>query len=120
MLTWHGALAWALIAVNALAGVWALAAQRWPALRGWPLWSTIIAAQVLAVAQAITGSILIADDRYQAPELHALYGFSSVVAVGILYSYRSSSFMRGKEHLLYGLGCLFIMGLGLREVIALS
>ena len=52
--------------------------------------------------------------------LHALYGFSAVVAVGILYSYRTSPFMRGKEYLLYGLGCLFIMGLGLREVISLS
>jgi hypothetical protein len=28
--------------------------------------------------------------------------------------------MRGKEYVLYGLGCLFIMGLGLREVISLS
>jgi hypothetical protein len=117
MLAWHGALAWALIAVNALAGVWALAAQRWAALRGWPLWSTIIVAQVLAVVQAVTGSILIADDRYEPEELHALYGFSAVIAVGILYSYRSSAFMRGREHLLYGLGCLFIMGLGLRELV---
>ena len=117
MLAWHGALAWALIAVNAVAGVWALAAQRWVPLRGWPLWSVIIAGQVLAMVQAVTGSILIADDRGRPEDLHALYGFSAVIAVGILYSYRSSSFMRGKEHLLYGLGSLFIMGLGLRELV---
>ncbi len=117
MLAWHGALAWVLIVANALAGAWALAAQRWVAFRGWALWSVIIAAQVLAVAEAVTGSILIANDRRQPEELHALYGFSAVVAVGILYSYRSSSFMRGKEHVLYGLGCLFIMGLGLRELV---
>ena len=49
-----------------------------------------------------------------------MYGFSAVIAVGILYSYRTSSFMRGKEYLLYGGGCLFIMGLGLRETLALS
>ena len=32
-LDWHGALAWALIIVNAVAGAWALAAQRWSMLR---------------------------------------------------------------------------------------
>jgi hypothetical protein len=116
-LDWHGALAWALIAVNALAGAWALAAHRWRVLRGWPLWTVIVAAQLTAIAQAITGTILIARDDLEPEELHVLYGFSAVVAVGILYSYRSSSFMRGKEYLLYGLGCLFIMGLGLRELV---
>ena len=35
---------------------------------------------------------------------------------GILASYRTSPFMHGKQHLLYGLGCLFIMGLGLRNL----
>ena len=48
--------------------------------------------------------------------VHALYGFSAIIAVGILYSYRTSSFMKGKELLLYGAGCLFIMGLGLRNL----
>ena len=68
-------------------------------------------------AQAITGTILIARDDLEPGRLHALYGFSAVIAVGILYSYRTSPFMRGREHLLYGLGCLFIMGLGLRELV---
>jgi len=117
MLAWHGGLAWALIAVNAGAGAWALGAHRWLALRGWPLWSAIVVGQLLAIVQAITGSVLIARDERQPEELHALYGFSAVVAVGILCSYRSSSFMRGKEYVLYGLGSLFIMGLGLRELV---
>jgi hypothetical protein len=117
---WHDAGAWVLIAVNAAAGLWALAAHRWTALRGRPLWAAIILAQLTAFFQAITGTILIAAEDRTAPRLHALYGFSAVVAVGILYSYRTSPFMRGKEHLLYGLGCLFIMGLGLRELISLS
>ena len=116
-LDWHGALAWVLIAVNALAGAWSLAAHQWRVLRGWPLWIVIIAAQLTAIAQAITGTILIAADDLEAEQLHVLYGFSAVIAVGILYSYRTSSFMRGKEYVLYGLGCLFIMGLGLRELV---
>jgi hypothetical protein len=119
-LDWHDVGAWVLIVANALAGLWALAAHRWTTLRGRALWAAIFVAQLTAFAQAITGTILIAGEDREAPRLHALYGFSAVIAVGILYSYRTSPFMRGKEHLLYGLGCLFIMGLGLRELISLS
>ena len=49
-------------------------------------------------------------------QFHALYGFSAIVAVGILYSYRGSPFIKDKLYLLYGLGSLFIMGLGIREL----
>jgi hypothetical protein len=119
-LDWHRIGAWGLIVANAGAGVWALAAHRWSSLRGRPLWAAIIVAQLTTFVQAISGTILITRDDLEAPRLHALYGFSAVIAVGILYSYRTSPFMRGKEYLLYGLGSLFIMGLGLRELISLS
>lgn len=119
-LRWHGALAWVLVGANAFAGAWALAAHRWERLRGRPLWAVIVAAQLTALAQAITGTILIAHYDREPANLHALYGFSALIAVGILYSYRTSSWMRGKEYLLYGVGSLFIMGLGLRETLALS
>ena len=42
---------------------------------------------------------------------------STIVAVGILYSYRGSPFVKDKRYLLYGLGSLFIMGLGIRAMI---
>lgn len=119
-LDWHRTGAWMLVGANAAAGFWALAAHRWTALRGRLLWGTIIVAQLTAFAQAISGTILMTRDDLEPGRLHALYGFSAVIAVGILYSYRTSPFMRGKEHVLYGLGCLFIMGLGLRELISLS
>lgn len=116
-LDWHEALAWVLIIANAVAGAWALAAQRWPALRGRPLWAVVVVAQLTTFAQALTGTILMARDDLEPARLHALYGFSSVIAVAILYSYRTSPFMRGKQYLLYGVGSLFIMGLGLRELV---
>ena len=119
-LDWHHGVAIALIASNALAGLWCLAAHRFELLRGWPLWITVGLAQATTFAQAGTGAWLIARDDIDPPQLHALYGFSAIIAVGILYSYRTSTWMRGKEWMLYGLGCLFIMGLGLRELLALS
>jgi len=115
--SWHDAGAWVLIVSNAIAGGWALVAHRWPAWRARPLWVAVVVAQLAAFAQAITGTIMMARDELEPGRLHAVYGFSAVIAVGILYSYRSSPWMRDKEHLLYGLGCLFIMGLGLRELV---
>lgn len=119
-LRWHDVLAWILVGTNAFAGAWALAAHRWPALRGRPLWAAVIVAQLSTFSQAITGTILMSKYELEPARLHALYGFSAVIAVGILYSYRTSSWMKGKEYLLYGGGCLFIMGLGLRETLALT
>jgi len=119
-LSWHHGLAIALIASNALAGAWALAAHRFTVLRGWPLWVTIALAQATTFAQAITGTVLMAHYHLQPARLHALYGFSAIVAVGILYSYRTSPFMKGKVYLLYAAGSLFIMGLGLRELVLLT
>jgi len=117
LLTWHRGLAWALIAANAAAGAWSLAAHCRPGLRGRPVWAAIAVAQLLAFAEAITGSILITRYDLEPARLHALYGFSAIIAVGILYSYRTTSYMRGREYLLYSGGCLFIMGLGLRELV---
>ena len=116
-LAWHEAVAWVLIATNAIAGVWALAAHRYGDLRGRPLWVAVAIAQLTTIVQAITGTILMARDDLEPAPLHALYGFSAVIAVGILYSYRTSPFMRDKQYLLYAVGSLFIMGLGLRELV---
>jgi hypothetical protein len=116
-LSWHDGGAWALIATNAVAGAWALVAHRWPAWRGWPLWIAIVVAQSTTILQAVTGTILMTRFDLEPARLHALYGFAAVIAVAILFSYRTSSGMRGKEHVLYGVGSLFIMGLGLRELV---
>jgi uncharacterized membrane protein len=115
-LDWHEAFGWALIAVNALAGVWALTAYQFRRLRGRPLWVTVIVGQLLAFVQAFIGVVLMSRYDYELDDMHALYGFSAIIAVGILYSYRSSPFMKGKDLLLYGFGSLFIMGLGIRNL----
>ena len=43
------------------------------------------------------------------------YGFVAIIAVGIIYSYRMQ--MRHRLYLLYGLGGLFVMGLGIRALL---
>jgi hypothetical protein len=113
----HATNAWALIGLNAVAGVWCLAAFRWPLLRGRSLWIVVIVAELTVFAQAAVGAVLANRDGVELDDMHALYGFSAIIAVAILYSYRTSPFLKGKELLLYGFGSLFIMGLGLRNLV---
>jgi hypothetical protein len=113
----HLATAWLLIGANAAAGAWCLLAHRYVALRGRAMWGLVIVAQTLAFLQAVFGAVLSQQTGVELDDMHALYGFSAIVAAMILYAYRTSPFVRGKEHLLYGFGSLFIMGLGLRELV---
>ena len=81
-------------------------ARRVPVHRpaGRPMWVAVIVGQLLAFVQAIIGVVLTTRYDYELDDMHALYGFSAIIAVGILYSYRTSPFMKGKDLLLYGFG----------------
>ncbi len=112
----HEVNGWLLIALNAAVGVWCLTAYRWASLRSRVLWVAVIIAQLTTFSQAVSGAVLANRDEVRLDDMHALYGFSAIVAVGIMYSYRTSPFMKGKDLLLYGFGGLFVMGLGLRNL----
>ena len=102
---------------NAAAGAWCLVAHIEPRARHRLLWSAVIAAQVLVFVEVTLGVILMNVEDLEPPELHVLYGFSAIIAVAILYGYRSTSdWVHEREYLIYGLGSLFIMGLGIREL----
>lgn len=112
----HDINAWLLIGLNAVAGLWCLIAYRWPRLRSTAMWVFVGLAQLTAFSQAVTGALLANCDGVELDDMHALYGFSAIIAVGIMFSYRSSPGLKGKELLLYGFGSLFVMGLGLRNL----
>ena len=106
-----------LIIGNAVAGVWCLAAYRWRQLAGVAMWSVVVVAQATTFVQAAIGALWANQDDIEIDDMHMLYGFSTLVAVAILYSYRGSPFIKDKTTLLYGFGSLFIMGLGLRNLV---
>ncbi len=106
------------IVVNGIAGLYCLAAWRWKALRGRPVWIVTIVAEAAVLVQIALGVALVAGDKGYAkavPRFHMFYGFVIFIAVGLLYGYRAQ--MKGRLELLYGLGGLFIMGLGIRAVL---
>jgi len=109
---------WGFVAVvaNALAGLYALAAWRWPRLRGRPVWAAIGVAFGAIMVQVVFGVWLVAVDDFEPPEIHMFYGFLVYVTVGVLYSYNHLFRARGWMELAYGLGGLFMMGLGIRAI----
>ena len=115
MLKLHKSWAWFVIIGNGLAGAWALGANWLPALRTRALWWFTIIAELSVFVQVGLGVGLVAGQKYVAPKFHMFYGFVAIIAVGIIYSYRMQ--MRDRLYLLYGLGGLFVMGLGIRALL---
>src|SRR5436853_830021 len=98
-----------------MAGLWALAALRWPSLRTRALWWFTAFVEFAVFVQVGMGVGLVAGQHYKPPKFHMFYGFVAIMAVGIIYSYRQQ--LRHRLLLLYGLGGLFIMGLGIRALL---
>ncbi len=112
----HVVAAWFLIISNAFVGLWAVIAQYVPQIRHRVLWIATLVAQLSTLVVAGIGALIVNRKGVELDSFHALYGFSTIFAVAILYSYRSSPFIADKIHLLYGCGGLFIMGLGIRNL----
>jgi hypothetical protein len=110
----HEAFAWVVIASNALAGLWALAANWLEPLRVRALWWFVIAAEATIFVQVVLGVLLITIDDFEPPKFHMFYGFIALFTVLIVYSYRSQ--LQKQRYLLYGFGSLFLMGLAIRAM----
>ncbi len=110
----HVAWAWVVIVANAVAGVWALGAHRYPALRRRELWWATAVAQLAVFVQVVIGVVLIQGRDTEPFGFHMLYGFTAAFTVAIIYSYRAQ--LKDQLYLLYGLGGLFLMGLAIRAL----
>lgn len=115
LLQFHAAWAWVVIIGNAMAGFWSLAAIKVSSLRTKALWWFTIFAQTAVFIQVATGIYLVAGERKEPPAFHPFYGFVAIVASGFLFAYRDR--MAHRLYLLYGLGGLFLAGLGIRALL---
>jgi hypothetical protein len=115
LLDLHESFSWFVVVSNAIVGLWALGAHWLPALRTRAIWWFVILAELSVFAQVAMGVGMVAGQGIEAPKFHMFYGFVAIIAIGIIYSYRQQ--MEKWLYLLYGLGSLFIMGLGIRAMI---
>ena len=111
----HVTWAWVVIIGNGMAGVWSLFALKSPGRRTRALWWFTAIAQIAIVVQVVLGVVLVSGQGLQVEKFHMFYGFVAIIAGAIMYSYRHS--MAHRIHLLYGLGGLFLMGLGIRAML---
>ncbi len=109
----HSTVSWLFIISNGLVGLWSLAAHQWPAARHRAGWIAVGVAQAIIVAQVVLGVLLQTSEDIDSGQ-HQLYGFAAFMSIGIIFAYRNE--MRDKPYLLYGLGSLWLMGLGLRAI----
>ncbi|CAB4564191.1 MAG: hypothetical protein F2534_10125 [Actinobacteria bacterium] len=105
---------WVQVALGAVAGSWALAAHQWERVRGRALWIVTFVTYLVVTANVVMASVLLARYDWEFPELHMLYEFSGIAAIGIVYSYANQ--MKARRYLIYGGGGLFLMGLALRSL----
>jgi len=119
MLSFHEAFGYVAIGANAFAGLMMLVAWKVTVVRR-PAWFVVIAAQVAMMVQVVLGVMLVTVDEFEPLRFHMFYGFVAFITVGILYSYRYVWRARGWLELAYGLGGLFLMGLGIRAVLQVA
>ena len=100
------------VAANAVAGLWVLAAARWPSLARREMWWFVVGAQTSIFVEVAIGATLLSGAEEPKRNFHVFYGFLALITVAILYSYRSQ--LRDRIHLLYGVGGLFVAGLLVR------
>ena len=106
--------AWVVVIGNGLAGVWALGAHRFEVLRHRSLWWFTAGAELAVSVQVTLGAIMVGAQGIVAPSFHVFYGFVALMSVAVIYGYRHQ--VAAYRYLLYGLGGLFLMGLGIRAM----
>jgi hypothetical protein len=116
----HRAWGYAAIVANFLAGTYTLIAWRVPKLRNRWLWWPTIVAEAMMLIQVFLGVLLVSAEDYEPPRFHMFYGFVAFIAIGLLYSYRYVWRASNRMELAYGLGGLFIMGLGIRALLVVT
>jgi len=112
----HRAWGYAAIVANFLAGAYTLGAWRWPRLRTRWLWWPTIVAEAMMLIQVLLGVLLVSVQDFKPQRFHMFYGFVAFISIGLLYSYRYVWRASNRMELAYGLGGLFIMGLGIRAL----
>ena len=102
---------WPWIIANGVVAAWALVAHLQDRYRHRALWVSAGIAQAIIALHVLFGAVAQAQDEIE-PGEPLLYGLAAFMSCGIIFQYRNE--MQGRIHLLYGLGSLWLMGLGIR------
>ena len=79
-------------------------------------WRWLVAAQVLAIAQAVVGVVLLALGRRPTTWLHYVYGFGPLVILGIAHALARDENFRARPWMAFALASFICFGLTLRAL----
>jgi hypothetical protein len=109
----HDLVSWLFVIVNGAAAALALTAHSFESLRGRHVWIAIGVAWGIVVVQTALGVTLQIQREIDAGT-HQAYGFVAFGSLSIIYAGRTE--MRDRPYLLFGLGTLWVTGLGIRAM----
>ena len=109
----HEIVSWVFVIANGAAAALALAAHSIERLRGRHVWIAIGVAWAVVVVQTGLGAALQIQRDIDAGT-HQVYGFVAFGSLSFIYAGRSE--MRDRPYILYGLGTLWLTGLGVRSM----
>ncbi len=110
----HEGWAWVAVISNGVAGAWCLTGHWVRGFRSTAMWWFTAFAELAMFVEVGLGVGMVAGQGVEGPRFHMFYGFLALIAIAILYSYRQQ--VQNRLYLLYGLGGLFVMGLGIRAM----
>ena len=61
--------------------------------------------------QAILTVVMVTRDKFEFPQFHTYFGFVDVIALAIIYVYRTQ--VKDQTYMLYVFGSVFIVGFGI-------
>lgn len=79
-------------------------------------WRWLVAAQVVAIAQALIGLILLLLGRRPTDWLHVVYGFGPVVILGIAHALARDEALRSRPWVPFAFASFICFGLSLRAL----
>ena len=109
----HDIVSWVFVISTGAAAAYALTAHSIESLRGRSVWVAIGVAWTVVVVQTALGVVLQIQRDISAGQ-HQAYGFVAFGSLSLIYAGRNE--MRDRPELLYGLGTLWLMGLGIRSM----
>jgi hypothetical protein len=79
-------------------------------------WRWLVTAQVLAIAQALGGMVLLLLGKRPTTWLHYVYGFGPLVILGIAHALARDENFRGRPWIPFALASFICFGLSLRAL----
>ena len=111
----HERLATSMLFFLSVAGVWGLANYFLRRGIAGSYWGILAVGEILILAQLIVGGLLWIEGARPTETVHILYGIVAGVSIPGYYAYTRGQDDR-RSSLIYGLICLFLVGVSIRAV----